>query len=234
MKSILTATLLLGLASVSFANTQTDQNQYFQIKKVVVTDVTDQYPVNSESQPGMDENCNTANPADVVDDVNVIVDKIINLGKKLWSLVELGRPVYNVKTYTANALPQGIKCWSDLSGWNAPQSKVFKISYVNGFDSEVVKYVFRVTSTSGGNYKGVGKYITNATIMTAELEVGWGYTFNAAVEVPSVFNTGTDKSPVAGMQMNVKWSVDTVLNHIEQAETFYISGENKIEHLPVQ
>lgn len=224
-----------------------NDSKYFQLGKVKVTEVTDQYPsVEPLTQPGLGEECNenqnpnatgldkgvpSLNPTDSLDEISIIIDKIINIGKKVWAVVETGRPVVNIKTYTANALPYGLKCWSDLSGWQVPQSKVYRVEYENLYGMGVVDFAYRVTFTAGGSLKGQGKYITNATIMPADLYVSWGYTFNANAEVPSVFNTGSAEQPVAGMQMLMKWSVDTVMTHAESAETYYVGGDNTMKEM---
>lgn len=221
--------------------------KYFELTKVKKTDVTEQYAgSNTFAQVGLYEDCNSQAASKTLvplssdqagsilnplNQVEIIIDQIINIGKKVWAVVETGRPVVNVQTYTANALPKGLTCWSDLAGWQVPQSKVYRVQYENTYGMDVVDFAYRVTYTAGGNIDGKGKYITNATIMPANIYVAWGFKFNATAEVPSVFNTGSKEAPVAGMQMNMKWSVDTVMNHIEQAESFYISGENLMKHL---
>ncbi|HEY8272614.1 MAG TPA: hypothetical protein VIG33_17100 [Pseudobdellovibrionaceae bacterium] len=240
--------IILVFATVFAINAQAaDQNdvKYFQLAKVKVTEVTNQYPLTETfTQPGLGEDCNPAsrakvldngvpslNPADPLDQISIIIDKIVNIGKKVWAIVETGRPTVHIKTYTANALPQGLKCWSDLTGWQIPQSKVYRVQYENLYGMDVVDFAYRVTFTAGGALKGQGKYITNATIMPADLNVSWGYTFNANAEVPSVFNMGTSEQPVAGMQMVMKWSVDTVMNHAEQAESYYVGGDNTMKQM---
>lgn len=218
--------------------------KYLTLSKVKVTDVTAQYPapVAPLAQAGMQENCDSGSVSAMegdkphiglnpIDQAELIVDQIINIGKKIWTVVDAGRPVVNVQSYTANALPKGLKCWSDLTGWQTPRSKVYRVEYENALGATVVDFAYRVTYTAGGSVNGQGQYITNATIMPAELDVSWGYTFNANAEVPSVFNTGTHEEPVAGMQMNMKWSVDTVLDHAQQAESYYIGGNNILKHL---
>jgi len=223
--------------------------KYYQLTKVKVTDVTEQYAAQSHqlAQVGLYEDCNpsqkpnsvkpfdsTTEPGiglDPLDQVNIIIDKIVNIGKKVWGLIETGRPVVNVTTYTANALPAGLQCWSDLAGWQIPQSKVYRVQYENGFGANVVDFAYRVTFTAGGSLNGQGKYITNATIAPADLNVSWGFNLTANAEVPSVFNTGTKEAPVAGMQMLMKWNIKTVVSHVEQAETFYVGGDNVMKHL---
>ncbi len=214
--------------------------KYFELTKVKMTDVTEQYvglikaDNSSQIQDNMVSLDNKIVPnlsLDPLDQVNISLDKIINIGQKIWAVIEMGRPVVNVQTNTANALPQGLRSWSDITGWQIPQSRVYRVQYENAYGMNVVDFAYRVVFTAGGSVNGQGKYITNATIMPANMNVSWGFTFNAHAEVPSVFNTGTKEQPIAGMQLLMKWSVDTVMSHIERAETFYVGGDNTMKHL---
>lgn len=219
-------------------------NAYFEIKDVVVSDVTSEYegtelmntPVmghcTSSSAPVLSPMASDlAEGIGSLNEASIFLDQVINLGQKVWTLVEAGKPVANVNINVANALPRGLSCWNELAGWQIPQSKVYKIDYINGFGSKVVTFAYRVTFTAGGNYQGKGKYVTHATFMPATLSVAWGFTFNATAEIPSVFNMGTSEDPVAGMQMVMKWSVDTPIKHIEHTETFFVSGDNQLVRL---
>ncbi len=245
IRSIMAAALILGMASSAFA---TDK-AYFEIKKVTVRDVTEQYATAAElfakGKMGLVEDCNSQRPlrvkytdsSDANDSVNplnvieLIVDQIINIGKKIFAIVDAGRSVVNVKLDTANALPAGLTCWSDLSGWNIPQSKVYNVTYENGFGMAVVDFSYRVTYTAGGTADGVGKYITNATFMPANLSVAWGFDFDATAQIPSVFNTGSKRDPVAGMQMNMEWKVTSPVAYESATESYFVSGENKLIEL---
>lgn len=238
IRSLLAMALGLGMASSAFA---TDE-AYYKIKNVKVTEVTEQYAqagLLKVRPAGLDQDCGAAekkaaleNPTDPLKDIEVIVDQIINIGKKIFAVIEAGRPVVNLKIDNANALPKGLTCWSDLAGWSVPQSKVYKVQYENAWGMTVVDFTYRVLYTAGGSYNGVGKYITNATFQPANLSVAWGFNFDAAATIPSVFNTGSKADPVAGMQMNMDWKVTNVLSHEQGAESYYVSGENKIEKLP--
>jgi hypothetical protein len=236
--------LVLGLALSTSALAQ--DKAYYEIKKVTVKDVTAQYATYMDlfSQPGLSEQCAAAGSTKLngvfagqvgslnpLDTINVVVDQIINIGKKIWNIVEAGKPVVDLKMDTANALPMGVTCWSDLSGWNMPNSKVFNVEYTNGFGMSVVNFAYRVTFTAKGSVNGVGQYITNATFMPANVHVAWGYNFAASAEVPSVFNQGTKEAPLAGMQMNMKWNVSTVVVNNVQSESYFVSGDNNLVHL---
>lgn len=244
MKTVLLS-LILVLSSVFsttvFAALPREQDKaYFQFDRPTIEEVVTGPLAAFKPLQSNFADCNTTelnvseaglDPLNPIDNAHIWLDKIINIGKKAWSVIELGRPVVNVKVDVANALPQGIKCWSHLAGWAAPQSKTYKVSYVNGFNYEVVSFAFRVIYTTGGNYNGVGRYITNATVVPAQLNVAWGYTFNASTVIPSVFNSGSVAQPVAGMQLNLNWSVNTVMKHSQQSESFYVGGDGAFKRL---
>jgi len=234
--------LTLGFATQALAMDE----QYFQISKVTVREVTEQFPqkITIAGKAHMSEDCNTPSALKIAGTptkldqavsplavVEVFVDQIINIGKKIWAIVDAGRPVANIQLDVANALPRGVSCWSDLSGWQVPQSKVYNVQYENAFGMVVVDYSYRVTYTAGGSVDGVGKYLTNATFQPANVEVAWGFDFAANAQVPSVFNMATKQNPVAGMQMNMKWAVKSPLNHAESTETFFVSGKNELKHM---
>ncbi len=229
------------------ANAAMDARQY-QIKKVVIREIQDpnQMQVMSDKLGNFTAGCtaentpnvaptpvvsNDPNPANPLDTIDVIVDKIINIGKKIWAIVDAGRPVVNVKMDTANALPAGVRCWDELEGWQAPTSKLYQVSYENGFGADVVSYSFRVSFISGGSYKGQGKYLTLATVQPANIDVSWGFRFDANATVPMVFNQGTKANPVAGMQMAMNWQVTSPLSHIQQAESFFMNGNGDFKKL---
>ena len=230
--------LTVGMTSSAFAV----DKAYFQIKNVKVTDVTEQYsqaPVLA-AMNGLNQDCNAfgmspmgqkgqvANDPNPLNAVELILDQIINIGKKIFNVINNGRPVVNIKLDTANALPKGLTCWSDLANWNIPQSKVYNVQYENGFGMTVVDFSYRVTYTAGGSADGVGKYITNATFMPANVSVAWGFQFDANAAIPSVFNTGSKNNPVAGMQMNMEWKVTSPVSYEQGTETYFVSGENKL------
>ncbi|KHD89430.1 MAG: hypothetical protein OM95_03440 [Bdellovibrio sp. ArHS] len=245
IRSLVAMALTLGMATSAFAA----DNAYFEIKKVKVTDVTEQYAQQVElfakNANGLNADCNssqmplapkftgdkTLGSVNPLDAVELIVDQIINIGKKIFNVINAGRPVVNINLDTANALPKGLTCWSDLSGWNMPQSKVYNVQYENGFGMTVVDFTYRVTYTAGGSADGIGKYITNATFQPANVSVGWGFQLDATAVIPSVFNTGSKRDPVAGMQMNMEWKVTSPMAHEQSTETYFVSGENKLVHM---
>ena len=90
---------------------------------------------------------------------------------------------------------------------------------------EDVKFRFRLQYTYGGGHSGIGKYLANVTVMPAEVSVSWGYTFNADVQVLNAVNVGTSLSPVAGLELNLKWQVKTVLKESDNSFNFFVQGD---------
>lgn len=248
--SALARGLSVGLLVVSSSAVAMDE-AYFTVKSSEVTDVTAKYApfMNLYAQPGMSEDCEASNKplksvfsgslGDILKDTDVnpldaveaIVDQIINIGKKVWVVVEAGKPVVSLKLDTANALPRGVSCWADLAGWTAPTTKVYQIDYKNLYGVKVVSFAYRVSFTASGNVNGVGKYITNASFQPANLSVAWGYQFDAEATIPSVLNQGTNEAPIAGMQMNMGWKVTSPLKHIISTDSYFVSGDNKFQRL---
>lgn len=150
---------------------------------------------------------------------------VVNIGFKVWQLIEANKPVVNVQTPSASALPGGLTCWSQLDSWQAPKIQTYEVSYKNYLDMEVVKFRFRLQYNYGGGIAGRGKYLANVTVLPAELNVLWGYTFNADVDVEQAINLGTTENPVAGLGLNLKWSVATVMKQSDNSFHFFVQGD---------
>lgn len=156
--------------------------------------------------------------------VEVIVDKIINIGTKIWNVLEKGKPVASYKNAKASAVPQNITAWQQLSGWKNPQSKYYEILYKNVYGVEVAKLVYKIIYLSGGSYKGQGKYIGYVSVEPQEFKTFYMYTFNVQAGVESVYNKGTSENPIAGMIININWTVSTILFKETQSHSYQIDG----------
>lgn len=162
----------------------------------------------------------------IIDGIRAI-DLIVNTGERIWKIVEKNQPVVNWKSHMASALPQGTRCWDELSNWKAPIAKTYKISYHNLFRMKVVEFSFRVIYTHGGDLDGAGQYLTNSTILYRNLDVAWAYNFDALVEIPRVVNLGSKEDPIAGMQMNINWNVSTAMKNSSRAVSFFVYGDGR-------
>ncbi len=153
---------------------------------------------------------------------------VITVGEKIWKIVEANKPVVVVTTPEAFALPRGLSCWSDLDGWKVPVTRSFEVAYKNLFGIEVTKFRFRLHYTYGGGHSGVGRYLANVTVIPAELNVVWGYNFNAQVEVEQAVNLGSKENPMAGLELNLKWTIKTVAKESVNSFHFFVQGDGQL------
>jgi hypothetical protein len=166
-----------------------------------------------------------------IDEAELIVDKIINIGKKVWAIIDAGKPVSNLKYDVATALPQGAKCWLDLQQWQAPKSAAFVVSYKNLYGVELVHLKYRVLYLAGGNVKGVGKYVGYATVQPADIRMSWGYDLDVKAEATAIYNQGTDRSPIGGLQLQITWTLKSVLQNFTQTQVYSINGLGELKSL---
>lgn len=150
---------------------------------------------------------------------------VIAVGEKIWKIVEANKPVVTIQTPIVHALPRGLSCWLDLDSWKAPQVKAYEILYKNLYGMEVVKFRFRLQYTYGGGKASHGQYLANVTVMPAEVNVVWLYTFDAQIEVEQAVNMGSIENPLAGLGLNLKWTVKTVLKESQNSFHFFVQGD---------
>lgn len=236
--------LLLALTCLVSVSHAAPDSRHYEIKKIYIREIQDvqrgaaaDQAINNFTQgcePGLPTDPNIIDPLDPanpIEIIDVIVDKIINIGKKIWAIVQAGKPVVNVKIDAANALPAGVKCWDELEGWQVPQSKLYQVQYENGFGSIVVNYTFRVLFIHGGSYKGRGQYVTNASVQPAQIDVAWGFKLDAVATVPMVINQGSKTDPIAGLQLVMEWQVESPIKTIRRAENFFVNGLGQFQKL---
>lgn len=164
-----------------------------------------------------------------LDEADIILDKVINMGKKIWDIVVKGQAVLDIKVDVATALPQGVNCWNTLSQWSRPQGKAYRVTYKNKLGMEAVRFQYQVQWLPGGSFKGQGKYVGYAAIIPTDVYGLWGFKLNARSTVPAVFNTGSDRAPVGALQMTMNWRVEGPFQKYEQAISYYVDGTGKFE-----
>jgi hypothetical protein len=165
---------------------------------------------------------------EIVDEGNKIIDGLINMGSKIWTIVKAGKPVVNINIGpSANAIPQGVKCWDELEKWEIPSVLRVKSKFENLYGFSLAEFQFDVIYTHGGSFNGKGKYLTHVQVFPSDVYAFWMQEFNASVEIASLFNRGTKADPVAGMQVDVKWQLKNFLNEKQQSASVYVSGDGK-------
>jgi hypothetical protein len=162
---------------------------------------------------------------------NVALDQIINLGKKMWSIIESNQPVVNVISDRANAIPFGIQNWEHMQQWQTPISKMFRVTYRNFCGQPDVEFTYRLLYTPGGSVSGRGQYLANIAVIPAELTVNKGLNFNVQVTVGSITNSGTLESPIASAEIHVCWQLKNWAKQTQSCHSFYIRGDGRFENI---
>ncbi|MFM8269701.1 MAG: hypothetical protein ACKN9V_05880 [Pseudomonadota bacterium] len=155
-------------------------------------------------------NENSGGLLEELDLASVVVDKIVNLGKKVWTVVENGRPVVKVNSSYANALPAGVRA-EDLENFSSLQFRSFRHYGVNLYGVTVYDVTYTVAHRYGGQFQGRGAYIESATVLPQQVQVLWGYNVKLNVEDVSTVNLGTKENPVASIAMETELTVSTVM-----------------------
>lgn len=161
-----------------------------------------------------------------IDAATVIFDKVVNLGKKMWALVENNKPVVNVKYLYANALPQGVRSASELDGFSPLQATSYRVYGQNLYGMTVYDLTYSLVHRYGGNYQGRGNYLESVAVVPTALDVLWGYTVEYNVDKVSTVNTGTRENPVGSILLETNFKVSTVIKSSESHSVYDFRGDS--------
>lgn len=177
-------------------------------------------------------------PGNPLDEIAMYLDGLIAIGKKIWPIIEAGRPVISTTGIvpSLSVLPhiEGNPAKSELyemAGWSIPKARSFRVSYKNFFNSEVIGFTYTVFFQYNGSYKGKGKYLTSLKVQASEVYAAWGFDFDAASELINVANVGTDENPVASAIIQVSYKAKGKLNEARNAQSFYVDGNGEMQVL---
>jgi hypothetical protein len=214
--------LVLSTAFTPAAHAAPD-TAYFTLKSGAIEEIT-------ESAPALGQSVSSLDLGEVKEGL-VILDQIVNLGKKVWDLVAANQPVVNVDAKSANALPQGVTGWDQLERWSTPVTKLYRLHYENAYGITVVDFTYRVVYTPGGQVGGRGRYLAGVTAMPASLRVLWGYKFDMQAAIPQVLNVNTKADPIAAAQLQLNWKVHNILMHDEGSTYYVVRGDGGFSDL---
>ena len=166
-------------------------------------------------------------------DPTVILDSIINIGLKIWKIIVDNKPVVDVRTQYATALPKGAIGWDSMASWQPPKGVIYGFSAKNAYGVTVLNVRYQVLRTYDGSYQGKGKYLTAVTVEPLLVEVAWGYKFTLEAAVPdtSVVNVGTTENPVAAMLAQLAWRVQTPIKDSQGKGIYYLQGDGLFKEI---
>ena len=130
-------------------------------------------------------------------------------------------------------MPFGTSHWTQLQGWSKPTTKKYAFSMKNAYGSEVVKVAYQVHYTANGNFQGKGKFLTGVTVEPISVTTAWGYKVTLISEVPdsTIANVGTHEDPIASMQVQLKWTVHTMIKDMTAKNIYYVQGDGFLQEI---
>lgn len=138
-------------------------------------------------------------------------DELVAVGKEVWKFVEDNKPVVNINTDYTGAVPKNVSNWRQLSGWKNTEKGPYKISWINGFNTETVSINFKWSDSYGGSFNNKGKYVTQAGPVIGSIHVAWGYTVNVDVKAFNPINIGSEENPIGQIDVELTSRISTIL-----------------------
>lgn len=176
-----------------------------------------------------------AGPTGFLDGVIMVVDKLIAIGQKIMPTIEKGRAVVTNNPMSAvSVLPRldtKDPVVHDMGGWSIPVTKHYKITYSNGFGSDVVSFVYSITFQHGGTYNGKGKYLTGIRASARNITISWGFDLDASSQLLQISNVGSVESVVAGATIEISYTVKNWTRTMTTNESFFIAGDGRLYKL---
>ncbi len=206
-----------------------DENPYFQISEIKVVELERQIPFSIEDLSVT----NTKNIQTAI----LIVDGLLAIGKKVWPIIEDNKPVINVDNKLSISVVPKIADTPNsdipflLTNWSVPKKKSFRVSYLNGFGSEVIGFTYSILYQYGGKYDGRGQYLTAINVIVDKVNVSWGFNFSAKTSLMSIVNHGSKKDPVAGASFKISYVAKSILKEIRAEDGFHIQGNGVLNKL---
>ena len=202
---------------------KSDFDSYARIESVEVTELSD-IEVPEKGDKGLGQ-------------VILVVDKLIGLGKKIWPIIEAGKPVVNTTfTPAISVLPKSEKVPHDvafynMANWQAPRQRSYKVDFKNGWGVNVISFTYNVSYQYGGSYEGAGRYLTGVDVSASNISVSWGFDFNATSSLISIANRGSQEDPIASATVKIQYEASSVLRNIQSAQSFHVTGAGDIEQV---
>ncbi|EQC44207.1 hypothetical protein [Bacteriovorax sp. Seq25_V] len=228
MKYLLSVFMLaqLTFANVSVTKIAVNENNdpYFEISEIQVKEL----PPLKANHEALDEQ-----KVDLKQ-IAMVIDGIIAIGKKIWPIIEAGKPVVDVN------MGQGVSVipfkkgddlnatFMDMENWSAPVAKRYNVTYKNGFGAKVISFDYTVMFQHSGSFEEKGKYLTGVNVVASNISVAWGFDFKASTELVQISNHGSKDDRVAGATFKVNYTAETVFKTIQSADTFHVMGNGQL------
>jgi hypothetical protein len=174
-------------------------------------------------------------PTGTFDTIIMVIDKLIAIGQKIIPTIKEGKSVVtNNPMASVSVLPRSEgkdPVVHDMGGWSIPVSKHYKISYTNGFGSEVVSFVYSIAFQYNGSADGKGKYLAGIRASARNITISWGFDLDATSQLLQISNVGTQQNVIAGATIEMTYTVKNWTKNITTSESFHVTGDGRLYKL---
>lgn len=203
-------------------NGEKQDDPYFEIEKITVTEIETEEYFNDEKFDGNKD----------LGSIILSIEKLIALGTKIYDIIKKGKPVTNLSfAKPVSVLPQTEDpntAFTQMAGWSMPTAKTYRVEYKNLFGMSVIAFDYTVYFQHSGTYEDKGSYITGLTVRATNISVSWGFEFNASSALETISNMGTRVDPKAAATMRINYQASSILSDIQSSESFFATGTGEI------
>jgi hypothetical protein len=159
------------------------------------------------------------------------LSQLRNAGKPTWPLIVANRAAEPVPGGYADAIPHDLDGYRALTNWRRPEIRYFQLKARNVAGQLVADASIALIYVWGGSYQARGQFLARSTVVPLRVDVQPGFTLNAALAVPSVYNAGNEELPVAAMNFLLDWTVESALSKKRGMTGFLLRGDGSAEKL---
>ena len=166
-----------------------------------------------------------------VGDVTMMINKLIAVGKKIWEIVDAGRPVVEANLNPISVLPRTENpdyAFTNMYGWSLPVVRRYRVNYTNLLGMNVIDFEFTVIFQYDGKYEGHGRYLTGVNVVADNIAVSWGFNFNVSSKLMAISNRGTMEEPIAAATIQLDYIGKSSGKEIRSSIIFHIDGAGNI------
>lgn len=157
---------------------------------------------------------------------SIDVAAIINIAKQVWTIIEKNKPVANIATDYATAVPQGITDFLEMTDFSELTSQSYEWVGKNLFKGEVFNVRYTVVNQYGGRYQGKGRYLTTVGIVPSHVKVAWGWKLDFTARQVSITNLGSAEEPIASIALDLVMKANSPLTNITDTRLYQVRGDN--------
>jgi hypothetical protein len=165
---------------------------------------------------------------DALKNGTIILDQIVNIGTKIWNLVEKGKPKVEIAFDYAHALPAGVANSAQLEGFSDMTFRSYRVYGKNLYGINVYDITYTTVHQYGGNLIGKGNYLTNVTVLPSKVSVSWGYDVSVTMREVGTSNMGSMENPKAGLLLELQTHVRTVMKDETTHNLFNFKGDSPL------